>query len=337
MNPLSHPVSLFSTYTIAWGVLGHFVSFPLFSPPAPTTLPAPQLLAFLCYRSLGKSQGALDAEGGGRGEKRGNVEAMGIPRGTGGGTGDKWGVCGLRWGACSEVGGAHLQVPVYNVFLVTVVHSRYDLEGTEEKVSYLWSQTPRPLSDLTNLPTTKTQGPRPPPGRGRDAGASRSNSITAGNAMGPVQTHIPAQTPGHPQIPRHPPGRALGTRTSQLVPSRLSHLETHIRTLHIPVDRHWAPTQPVQPHQGVWTVEDQHPGSNPFPQQSQTHASGPWHLLATPLHTGPTLAPTRLTPAHLHQSTPTPGRLHAHGHPDLRPQTPSARGQGRRSQSCPQP
>ena len=31
--------------------------------------------------------------------------------------------------------GAHLQVPVDNVFLVTVVHSRYDLQGTGEEGS----------------------------------------------------------------------------------------------------------------------------------------------------------------------------------------------------------
>lgn len=94
----------------------------LLLPPPPYLLP--QLLAFLSYGSLGKSQGALDAEGGGWGEKRGNVEAIGDPQGDWRRDwGQVGGVCGLRWGAYSEVGGAHLQVPVYNVFLVTVVHS----------------------------------------------------------------------------------------------------------------------------------------------------------------------------------------------------------------------
>lgn len=37
----------------------------------------------------------------------------------------------------------HLQVPVYNVFLVTVVHSRDDLWGRGVEVSYLQPQLPQ--------------------------------------------------------------------------------------------------------------------------------------------------------------------------------------------------
>lgn len=53
---------------------------------------------------------------------------------------------------------------MYNVFLVTVVHSRYYLEGREEKNSYWWPQSPLSLSNPMNFLTTETQGPRPPLG-----------------------------------------------------------------------------------------------------------------------------------------------------------------------------
>lgn len=94
------------------------------------------------------------------------MEAIGDPRALEAGLGTSGeGVCGLRQGTCGAAGGgAHLQVPVYNVFLVTVVHSRYYLEGREEKDSYWWPQSPPPLSDPMNLLTTETQGPRPPLG-----------------------------------------------------------------------------------------------------------------------------------------------------------------------------
>lgn len=59
-----------------------------------------------------------------------------------------------RRGRCWE---AHLQVPVYNVFLVAVVHSRHDLEGGGGRrggeVSYLWLPNPSAsLRDAMNPP-----------------------------------------------------------------------------------------------------------------------------------------------------------------------------------------
>lgn len=48
----------------------------------------------------------------------------------------------------SQQGGAYLQVPVYNVFLVTIVHSRNDLGG-RGKVGYLW--LPKPSASLSGL------------------------------------------------------------------------------------------------------------------------------------------------------------------------------------------
>lgn len=63
---------------MSWDIL--FLSFnsPLLPPP-PYLLP--HLLAFLGHQSLGKSQGALNAEGGGWEGKKGNVEALGDPQG----------------------------------------------------------------------------------------------------------------------------------------------------------------------------------------------------------------------------------------------------------------
>ena len=120
------PATLPGHMSLSEAARGHFVSFPFVhsSCPSPHLLPASAGLVF-CHRSLGKSQGTLDAEGGARGGKEGRRGGCGVPRGTAAGLGTHR----RLW---AELG-AHLQVPVHNVFLVTVVHSRYDLEGRGEE------------------------------------------------------------------------------------------------------------------------------------------------------------------------------------------------------------
>lgn len=77
---------------------------------------------------------------------------------------------GLRTngGSVAELGAhsgmkTHLQVPVYNVFLVTVVHSRHNLWGRGGKVSYLWPPiTSASLRDPVSPCTTQALNPRLP-------------------------------------------------------------------------------------------------------------------------------------------------------------------------------
>lgn len=120
------PVTLPGHMSLSKAAGGHFVSFPFVhsSCSCPNLLPALAGLVF-CHRSLGKSQGVLDAEGGARGGKEGRRGGHGVPRGTAAGLGTSRHL----W---AELG-AHLQVPVHNVFLVTVVHSRHDLQGRGEE------------------------------------------------------------------------------------------------------------------------------------------------------------------------------------------------------------
>lgn len=109
---------------------------------------------------------------------------------------------GTSEGPVAELGAhsgvkTHLQVPVHNVFLVTVVHSRDDLwgRGGQLLVAPNHLSLPRRPCELMRNP-----GPGPQAPTGRDPGALHPNSVLAGNAVGPAQTHACTQTSGHLDI-----------------------------------------------------------------------------------------------------------------------------------------
>lgn len=127
-------------------VRGHFVSFPFVHSSCPRP-PAPCFgWPCFCHRSLGTSQGALDAEGEHEEERKGDVAEGGSARGTAAG------VSGLSRGA-------HLQVPVDNIFLVTVVHGRHNLQGRGEERRLVACDLSASHRDPRNLPTTELWTP----------------------------------------------------------------------------------------------------------------------------------------------------------------------------------
>ena len=179
---------------------------------------------FLCRNSLGKSQGALDAEGGAR-EKRG--ECGGYWRTPGrlkAGLGTNtcacvWGGSVGRDGELARGWGGSPSGPCVQCFSGDSSAQPTRSGGESREGQSL--ETPNPAASLRPLLTTETQDPRPPRGTGRDAGASRSDSVTAGNTPGTRGCRPPLRPPRRPQTPRHPPGRGVRTGTPRPVPSRL--------------------------------------------------------------------------------------------------------------------
>lgn len=233
------------------------------------------------------------------------------------------GVCGPRWGACAGVGGAHLQVPVYNVFLVTVVHSRHDLEGRAGRVSPSRPRTPRPLSDPYSQPRPRTPGL--PEAQAEMLGPHAPIRTQQRTPLGPAAAGLHSDPPDglrHPDT--LPAGASEPGHHGQSPPG---FPETHVKnaaylqrntrprhTQHSP-----GPTPPALPPSPLLarhrlsvsfyphTRTPIYLGAHRPAPRTPHAASGPRHpraLLAAPLHTGPTLTPTCPTPARLPSGYP---------------------------------
>lgn len=155
-------MTLSSPHVTIWGhsrTLGFFLFYSLLLSLLPTH--SPICWPCYCHKRLGKNSRGPEYSGRSRWRKGGNVvEGSGEPQGTRDGAGVKRGICGLSWEV--TVGwGTHLQVPVYNVLLVTVVHSRYNL-GVREGKEDQFLVAPKPLS-LPPRPCKPTHNPAPGP------------------------------------------------------------------------------------------------------------------------------------------------------------------------------